>query len=121
MFLSPLAQLDFILATSTSTKVLLNGTPGERICHARGIRQGDLLSPMLFLLVMEVLNVLIRKADSWLLLKTMGVQAIAYCMCFYKDNLVWFVAPEQRDLQMAHAILELLEKCSSLGCTMGIC
>jgi hypothetical protein len=42
----------------------MNGTPGDRICHARGLRQGDPLSPMLFLLVMEVPNALIRKAES---------------------------------------------------------
>jgi hypothetical protein len=47
---------------------MLNGAQGERICHARGICLGDPLSPMLFLLVMKVLNSLFRKADSWLLL-----------------------------------------------------
>jgi hypothetical protein len=29
-----------ILSTA-STKILLNGVPGRRICHARGLRQGD--------------------------------------------------------------------------------
>jgi hypothetical protein len=37
--------------------------------HARGLQQGGPLLPMLFLLVMEVLNGLFRKADSWLLLQ----------------------------------------------------
>lgn len=48
-----------ILCTA-STKILLNGSPGRRICHARGLRQGDPLSPMLFVLVMEVFNHLIN-------------------------------------------------------------
>jgi len=48
---------------TASTKILLNGRPGRRICHARGLRQGDPLSPMLFVLVMEVLNHLIYWLD----------------------------------------------------------
>jgi hypothetical protein len=56
--------LDSALLSTDSTKVLLNGTPGRRICHSRGLRQGDLLSPMLFVLVMECFNVLITTRDE---------------------------------------------------------
>jgi hypothetical protein len=52
------------IITMTSTKVLLNITLGERIYHMRGLRQGDPLSSLLFLLVMEVLGALIQKADA---------------------------------------------------------
>jgi hypothetical protein len=52
-----------MLATA-STKVMTNGRPGRRICHARGLRQGDPLSPFLFIIIMEVLNALIAEADS---------------------------------------------------------
>jgi hypothetical protein len=48
----------------SSTQVLLNGSPGNRIAHQRGLRQGDPLSPMLFVLVMYVLNSLFRAAES---------------------------------------------------------
>jgi hypothetical protein len=50
----------------------MNGTPGRRVCHGRGLHQGDLLSPMLFLLVMEVLSALIKKADDWALFNQLG-------------------------------------------------
>jgi hypothetical protein len=54
-------------------KFLMNGAMGDRICHARGSHQGDLLSPLLFLFVMEVLHTMIRKADEWSLLSLIGV------------------------------------------------
>jgi hypothetical protein len=44
-----------VLISTTSTRVLLNGDSGSWICHARGLRQGDPLSSMLFLLIMEAL------------------------------------------------------------------
>jgi hypothetical protein len=52
--------MDMILATSKSA-ILLNGVPGPWIDCKRGLRQGDPLSPYLFLLVADVLQRLIRQ------------------------------------------------------------
>jgi hypothetical protein len=43
------AWLDWItvLLSIANTRILLNGSPGCRICHVRGLHQGDPLSPML--------------------------------------------------------------------------
>ena len=51
-----------LLVTSRSA-VLLNGVPGPWITCKRGLRQGDALSPYLFLLVADVLQSMI-KADA---------------------------------------------------------
>jgi hypothetical protein len=52
-----------LLATS-STQILLNGVPGDFIAHQRGLRQGDPLSPMLFILVIDVLALLVQRASE---------------------------------------------------------
>ena len=46
------------------TAVLVNGCPGPWISCRRGLRQGDPMSPYLFLLVADVLQTLIRKSNT---------------------------------------------------------
>ena len=47
---------------SASTSVLLNGVPGKPIKCRRGVRQGDPLSPILYVLVGELLQYVINRA-----------------------------------------------------------
>jgi hypothetical protein len=61
-----------VLLSTTSTKVVVNDAPGQRICHGRGLRQGEPLSLMLFLKFMETLSAMFHLVDSWSLLQPLG-------------------------------------------------
>jgi len=110
-----------ILLSSASTKVLVNGRPGRRLCHARGLRQGDPLSPMLFVIVMEVLNSLIVEADRRRIFSRLPGDAIQQRASLYADDLVVFLAPTAHDLQCLRAILDCFAGASGLVTNVDKC
>ena len=56
-------NLMMVCVKSVTYSILMNGEPCGMIQPTRGIRQGDPLSPFLFLLCIEELNGLIKKVD----------------------------------------------------------
>ena len=60
------------MLASASTRVLVNGELTDYIVHHKGLRQGDPLSPLLFVLVMDVLDAMIRAAVDAQVLPPLG-------------------------------------------------
>lgn len=50
--------------SSAATSVLVNGSPSGEFALQKGLRQGDLVSPFLFLIAVEGFSVLMRKAED---------------------------------------------------------
>jgi len=105
--------ISMILSTA-STKVLLNRRPGMRIIHARGVRQGDPISPMLFVITMEALNALIRREDMHRTLTPLPAPVTGHRASLYADDLVVLIAPLVDDLSCLRQILLLFAGASGL-------
>lgn len=103
-----------LLLSTSSTRILVNGQPGDNIYHHRGLRQGDPLSPMLFILVMDVLNSMVRYATEKGLLQPLAVQSVRHRVSFYADDAVIFLRPAMQDLQVIKCILEYFGHASEL-------
>jgi hypothetical protein len=71
---------------STSSSHLLNGELGRRVLHCRDVRRGDPLSPMLFLLAMEPLHLLFKKAQDLKLLEKVSRGCEAFRVSLYADD-----------------------------------
>ena len=92
---------------SVSYSVLLNGQPVGSIKPSKGLRQGDLLSPYLFLLCALGLQSLIQKAEV-----SDDIKGVAICrnrprvshLFFANDNVLFYHATEAE----CHRILEIL-------------
>lgn len=83
---------------SVEFQVLLNGTPKRVFTPNRGLRQGDPLSPYLFLICAEGLSGLLNQADNNR--KLTGLRINKYCpsithLFYADDGLLFFKASKQ--------------------------
>lgn len=103
-----------LILASSSSRILLNGTPGSPFAHMRGLRQGDPLSPLLFIIAMEPLQRLLVMATERNILKPLGTRLARFQASFYADDAALFINPVQEEVSAVKAILEMFGNTSGL-------
>lgn len=104
---------------SSSSRVLINGKPTKNIRHAKGLRQGDPLSPMLFILAICPLQRIINQAAELGLLQSVLPSKAKLRCSIYADDAALFAHPSALELTRPQKILLLFGECSGLKVNMG--
>ncbi|GJZ17745.1 putative RNA-directed DNA polymerase, eukaryota, reverse transcriptase zinc-binding domain protein [Tanacetum coccineum] len=110
---------------SSRTSILVNGSPTSEFSIKHGLRQGDPLSPFLFILVMEDLHVALSNAVQFGLIHGVkfGPSAITLSHLFYADDVVITIEWSSHDMDNIIRVLVSAEEVSLManntGCTSG--
>jgi hypothetical protein len=102
------------LLLTSSTHVLLNGHRASTITHQRGLQQGDPLSLMLFVLVIDGLGQLFSKADEEGLLQPLSSRLLQHRISLFADDVVLFIHLVGEDINVTLDILQLFGGASGL-------
>jgi mannosylglycoprotein endo-beta-mannosidase len=100
---------------TSSSRVLLNGIAGLPITHGRGLRQGDPLSPLLFVLAIDPLAQLLDISTRVGLLHRLRGRGPILRTSLYADDAAVFVAPFKVDIDNLASILR------TFGEVTGLC
>ncbi|XP_042964646.1 uncharacterized protein LOC122298864 [Carya illinoinensis] len=100
--------------SSVSYAALINGKPGETIKPTRGLRQGDPLSPYLFLLCSEGLSAMLNNTERRSELKRVSVArgGIRVTHLLFADDCIIFGKASWKEWKKIRSILDLYEEAS---------
>lgn len=113
-FLASWVDRVMICISSVSYSFLVNGQPTEAISPQRGLRQGDPLSPYLFLLCAEVFGSLIKRAHEGGMLHGISIsrQAPIVSHLFFADDSAIFSRANLGNATSIKSILQSYEQLS---------
>lgn len=103
-----------ILLRTTSTKVIVNGTPGHSSVHMQGLRQGDPISPLLLVIAMDVLSRIMIKATNLGIISSFTGIVAHQSVSIYVDDVALFVKPTELNLAFVTTVLNVFGEVSGL-------
>jgi retron-type reverse transcriptase len=104
-----------MLTTTAKTAILLNGNPGPWIPIKRGLRQGDPLSPLLFIIMVDVLQQIIKKFSCEGLLKHPVVPDQPCPVIQYADDTLILIQGDNNQARLLKEILEAFSTSTGLA------
>ena len=102
-----------LLSTSCS-RILLNRVPTRPIQHGRGLRQGDPLSPLLFVIAIDPLQKLLNLATERGIFSKVRGSAPTIRVSLYADDATLFLAPAKREVSSLAELLALFGEATGL-------
>ena len=88
------------LLSTASSSVLINGSQGRKFFHKAGLRQGDPLSPMLFIIALEPLQKMLALAEQESALQPIHSRAAKIKVSLYADDAAVFANPIKEDINL---------------------
>uniref|UniRef100_A0A8I6XTR8 Reverse transcriptase domain-containing protein n=1 Tax=Hordeum vulgare subsp. vulgare TaxID=112509 RepID=A0A8I6XTR8_HORVV len=100
--------------TTVSYQIKVNGTFTQQFCPSCGLRQGDPLSPYLFVICAEGLSALLRHAEEQGVLHGVKICPRAPCVShlLFADDSMLLIRAQQQEATTLLNILQLYEACS---------
>ena len=104
--------LIMMCVTSVTFSVLINGEPKGSITPSRGLRQGDQISPYLFLLCGEGLSAMIKKKEREGLIRGVAAtsQAPRISHLFFADDSIIFCRATVAECEQVAKVLKVFEE-----------
>ncbi|GKB45996.1 RNA-directed DNA polymerase, eukaryota, reverse transcriptase zinc-binding domain protein [Tanacetum coccineum] len=99
---------------SATSSILINGSPTREFNIQRGLRQGDPLSPFLFIIAMEGLHVAMEDAMAAGLYNGFKINTLNLSHLFFADDALFIGEWSRNNIKSLVAILDCFHKVSGL-------
>lgn len=119
-FPNSMVSLIMTCIRTVSFSILINGQPTDKFQPQRGIRQGDPLSPYIFIICAEVLSGLISESQEKGLIHgiSMATNAPNITHLLYADDSLLFCKASPKEALVIHNILKKYQHMSGLKVNM---
>ena len=105
---------------SSRGSVLVNGSPTEEFIFHKGLKQGDPLSPFIFILIMESLHLSLKRVVDAGMFKGIGLNDSMYLShMFYADDAIFMGQWSNRNIETLMFVLKCFQQASGLSINLS--